>query len=425
LSVQCNDDTGDTSWEAPEEWNDKLASIPPLAVLTSEDDAEPGSLTALVQARAGTQVTKPGELASTAREPQSPDSRPSEQLQSSSISPAVPTASADAELEKKAGIPAETNMLKTLESMNQEKVWFVYRDMESLMQYFVNAKSGESQWEPPLEIAAQVMEHDAAGVQPGEWQLYINKEDPEQEPDDCVAIVKGWEVYQDRTTGRWYYYNPESGGTQWDAPDDVLQAAPEDWEAGGAQTDADGNVLEHGGDAEPADDEVLTADQSAAEAGVESEEEHGQGITEADLNEALQEATEEASNMDAIEVSITQGAIIVRTPDVSDKAETSAACENNGSAQKHQPTTDKSESKRAGGDEGLLHDVAAVNKRQHGEEQGDSVPLGTSVSPAKESPPRAAAPLHSSPTTLRSRSSSHPRSRPPSRPPTAGGKKSK
>ena len=122
------------------------------------------------------------------------------------------------------------------------KVWFVYRDIESLMQYFVNSKTGESRWEPPAAIADKVVQDESATIQPGEWEKYLSSDSDAK--DDVVARVNGWEVYQDRKSGRWYYFNPDSGETCWDAPPAVMAAAPEDWEAGGATMDASGNVLD-------------------------------------------------------------------------------------------------------------------------------------------------------------------------------------
>ncbi|CAE7831870.1 unnamed protein product, partial [Symbiodinium sp. KB8] len=212
----CNDETGETSWDPPEDWDEKLASIPPLAILTEDpDDPDEAAFLKLVSKDADGGEGRPICVA-TAREPETPGG----------------TA-------RSGGAPSEPSEPS---GPDPSKVWFVYRDIESLMQYFVNSKTGESRWEPPAAIADKVVQDESATIQPGEWEKYLSSDSDAK--DDVVARVNGWEVYQDRKSGRWYYFNPDSGETCWDAPPAVMAAAPEDWEAGGATMDASGNVLD-------------------------------------------------------------------------------------------------------------------------------------------------------------------------------------
>ncbi len=382
--------------------------------MTGEDDSEPGGLAALLAAKSGGQPSKPDSApATTAREPTGPDSERAEATDKGSGS----ATSVDEGAKK-------VDLEKGLESIDQEKVWFVYRDMESLTQYFVNAKTGESCWEPPLDIAAQVIEHEAANVQPGEWQLYINKADEEEEEDDCVAKVKGWEVYQDRASGRWYYFNPKTGETQWDAPDDVLQAAPEDWEAGGANTDADGNVINHGEDEEPEEDAQYDEVGAESEGGQEEPEEEASG------DEAQADAEDEGGQTGS-----EKGG-----EDLPASSEAATAVDAVGVADEALPAHDVAQALQLHQDSLQDEERAATTMQPVESEEGQSantpsvdvdaetsaVSTGAGQADAQAAPAtpeRAVAPKHVATSARKSRPPSRPQSRPPTRPPTAGKKK--
>ncbi|CAE7915075.1 unnamed protein product, partial [Symbiodinium sp. KB8] len=115
--------------------------------------------------------------------------------------------------------------------------WEVYRDPFSFVQYFVwrGVEGGESelpeghtQWEVPAEIADQVIP-EATG---------------EAIPENHAARVGGWDILQDPESGHYYYYNRDTGVTQWEAPEEVKEADAVEWEAGASAAIATGQDQE-------------------------------------------------------------------------------------------------------------------------------------------------------------------------------------
>ena len=140
------------------------------------------------------------------------------------------------------GIVQEEN----LEQKMDDALWFVYRDFETLYQYFTNAETQETVWEPPRSIACLVIDHEFAPIQPGKWQDYVH--DYEEHDNSYVARVQNWEIYEDVVTGKWYYHDSTTGNTTWTVPDIVKNADAADFEAGnidenhGRQSTKDGKA---------------------------------------------------------------------------------------------------------------------------------------------------------------------------------------
>ena len=140
--------------------------------------------------------------------------------------------------------------------------WFVLRDIEYLLQYFVDGVTGRSQWRPPEDIRAAVVEGEGAAVDWDAAQPSPEGEEAEGQREStlgnaALVIAKlrlhgmpwmraltgkpagpalghagPWNIYislQPDTTGLLYYFNPATKLTQWDVPLDLLQLPDSEW----------------------------------------------------------------------------------------------------------------------------------------------------------------------------------------------------
>lgn len=247
-----NPASGESTWTAPEQWNDELAVMPPLVVLRPAAADATGS---------GAATPAAGSSSSSSGVGSSP-------------------------------VAGGRRVLSG---------WHVYRDPALLVQYFVWAGSGEARWRPPEDVLDQVVEGEGAMV---EWDYQDDDADDadEQSPESdaaeapnhpqvpsgkptnatphgssargrrrsslgdtstiiikarlsalamrdttaavqgsttshddnggCLALVGAWAVCQSQeedTRGALFYYRWGDGASQWEVPPEVLAAPEEDW----------------------------------------------------------------------------------------------------------------------------------------------------------------------------------------------------
>ena len=83
--------------------------------------------------------------------------------------------------------------------------WTTGFDETSQSNYYVNGQTGESQWEPPQPAAQQSGYAQQDYAQPGDAQ-------------SLQDLPAGWITGFDESSGRTYFYNEQTGATQWEPP---------------------------------------------------------------------------------------------------------------------------------------------------------------------------------------------------------------
>lgn len=104
------------------------------------------------------------------------------------------------------------------------KGWEIHTDQESGQQYYYQPSTGRSTWDNPL---SRSMESDTGAEEPP------TSPSPVQSP-VCSPSVSSpprwgsdWEKVLDESSGRHYYFNPVSGESLWDLPEDLLSSLPD------------------------------------------------------------------------------------------------------------------------------------------------------------------------------------------------------
>ena len=142
---------------------------------------------------------------------------------------------------------------------------YVLRDAECLLQYFVDALTGDAQWRPPDDVRDLVKDGEGADV---DWDADVEEIGKEGSRlssmgDAATVVVKirlhglpwvrkplpgklgsasmghagSWSIYQSKqeaTMGLLYYYNTLTSITQWEVPKEVLALDSSAWGPGPA-----------------------------------------------------------------------------------------------------------------------------------------------------------------------------------------------
>jgi hypothetical protein len=134
---------------------------------------------------------------------------------------------------------------------SQHTTWYVYRDIETMMQYFYEVSTGYTRWSPPSTIRDQIVEVAGAWVQwdsrfddldfyvrwniarlnRGEWLSTLNA----AARTGCLASARNFEVWQSMNEGAegvLFYFNKATGASAWEPPVEIGSIPPEEWKAG-------------------------------------------------------------------------------------------------------------------------------------------------------------------------------------------------
>lgn len=95
--------------------------------------------------------------------------------------------------------------------------WEIHTDEETGKEYYYHPSTGRSTWDYPLSSS---MESEVGAkdfpVSP------TSSLSPACSPTDEARRTSGWEKVLDERSGRHYFFNPISGQSSWDPPDDLL-----------------------------------------------------------------------------------------------------------------------------------------------------------------------------------------------------------
>ncbi|XP_060795511.1 rho GTPase-activating protein 27 isoform X2 [Neoarius graeffei] len=95
--------------------------------------------------------------------------------------------------------------------------WEIHTDEESGKEYYYHPSTGQSTWDYPLSSS---MESEV-----GAKELPVSPTpslSPACSPTDGARWTSDWERVLDEKSGRHYFFNPVSGQSSWDPPDDLL-----------------------------------------------------------------------------------------------------------------------------------------------------------------------------------------------------------
>ncbi|XP_036429039.1 rho GTPase-activating protein 12 isoform X2 [Colossoma macropomum] len=101
--------------------------------------------------------------------------------------------------------------------------WEIHTDQDSGQQYYYQPSTGRSTWDYPL---SPLMEPDVGTEDP------LTSPSPAQSPacsppgPSPPRWSSDWERVLDETSGRHYYFNPVSGESSWDLPDELRDSGP-------------------------------------------------------------------------------------------------------------------------------------------------------------------------------------------------------
>ena len=87
--------------------------------------------------------------------------------------------------------------------------WTTGFDEANQATYYINEQTGQSQWEPPVAVAADSISQQVA-----------------QQNDAQQELPVGWTMGFDSSCGSYYYFNAQTGQSQWEAPHFVAQQEP-------------------------------------------------------------------------------------------------------------------------------------------------------------------------------------------------------
>lgn len=95
--------------------------------------------------------------------------------------------------------------------------WETHTDEESGKEYYYHPSTGRSTWDYPLSPSMD------SEVGTNEFPLSpVPSLSPACSPTDETKWTSDWEKVLDEKSGRHYFFNPVSGQSSWDPPDDLL-----------------------------------------------------------------------------------------------------------------------------------------------------------------------------------------------------------
>jgi hypothetical protein len=99
--------------------------------------------------------------------------------------------------------------------------WSAFYDSDGRI-YYYNGATGESSWDPPEKYNPPPPEGTLPSPVANEEPSEDDNLSPREPVEDQPTTTSQWAAYQDES-GITYYYNNETGETQWDKPEDFME----------------------------------------------------------------------------------------------------------------------------------------------------------------------------------------------------------